>query len=43
MPDEPDIQQIKREILERAIFHYETRIADLKGQIDQFSLTTKNL
>ena len=32
---EPDIQRIKKEILERAIDRYEMRIADLKSQMDQ--------
>ncbi|OQA52024.1 MAG: hypothetical protein BWY45_03251 [Euryarchaeota archaeon ADurb.Bin294] len=34
MNQEPDIQRIKKEILERAIDRYEMRIADLKSQIE---------
>jgi len=38
MAYEPDIQQIKKEILERAIFQYEMRIANLKNQMDQYEI-----
>jgi len=41
MTYEPDIQQIKKEILERAIYQYETRIADLKNQIDHYELSVQ--
>lgn len=42
MVSEPDIQQIKKEILERAINHYEMRITELKNQIDQCSVIGKS-
>jgi predicted component of type VI protein secretion system len=35
MNEEPDIERIKKEILERAIYRYEMRIADLRSQLDQ--------
>ena len=39
MNQEPDIQRIKKEILERAIDRYEMRIADLKSQIENPELS----
>lgn len=39
MMNEPDIQEIKREILERAIRNYEVRIMDLKTQMNEYSLS----
>lgn len=42
MTHEPDLQAIKKEILERAIFQSETRIADLRGQIDKYGFSGRN-
>ncbi len=41
MNQEPDIERIKKEILERASYRYEMRIADLKSQLDRTMLTAK--
>ncbi|HOJ95338.1 MAG TPA: hypothetical protein PK024_00650 [Methanospirillum sp.] len=41
MNQEPDIERIKKEILERAIYRYEMRIADLKSQLDRTMLTAE--
>lgn len=41
MNEEPDIERIKKEILERAIYRYEMRIADLRSQLDQTVIHTR--
>ncbi|HPY61337.1 MAG TPA: hypothetical protein PLG55_11505 [Methanospirillum sp.] len=41
MNNEPDIQRIKKEILERAINQYETRIADLRNEMNRISIPAR--